>query len=185
MKKKKQRTAQLIKTNLLALLDEKTLDKITVHDLCEKSMIQRSTFYNHYQDKYQVLEEINHELVLTVDKHLEKRFSATEIDTILYTIIADINQEQFLKMITIQEGPVNLRKKLKELLKVRFKAFLEQHYLPSLQDVSQPFLEELFSVIALTYIEYSVTNGPSKKNSAFLNELQKKFLSTDPASILK
>lgn len=33
MEKKKQRTAQLIKTNLLALLDEKTLDKITVHDL--------------------------------------------------------------------------------------------------------------------------------------------------------
>lgn len=48
------RTRTLLKTALLELLAENSLEKITVMDICEKSMIHRATFYKHFEDKYQL-----------------------------------------------------------------------------------------------------------------------------------
>ena len=39
------------------LLKEKPFQKITVIDICEKAHINRMTFYNHYQDKYDLFNE--------------------------------------------------------------------------------------------------------------------------------
>ncbi|WP_291580439.1 TetR/AcrR family transcriptional regulator [Clostridium sp. UBA6640] len=40
---------------LITLVEEKELDKITVNDLCNKAMVSRATFYNHFEDKYHLL----------------------------------------------------------------------------------------------------------------------------------
>ena len=48
------RTRTLLKNALLELLAENSLEKITVMDICEKSMIHRATFYKHFEDKYQL-----------------------------------------------------------------------------------------------------------------------------------
>lgn len=37
---------------LILLLKEKPFEEIKVSDICEKSLINRSTFYAHYEDKY-------------------------------------------------------------------------------------------------------------------------------------
>ena len=36
-----------------SLLEEKLFENITVHELCEKAMIRRATFYKHFADKYE------------------------------------------------------------------------------------------------------------------------------------
>ena len=51
-------TRQAIMYSLLKLLQEKSIDKITVKDICELCEINRNTFYNYYSDIYQVLEEL-------------------------------------------------------------------------------------------------------------------------------
>ena len=51
-------TRQAIMYSLLKLLQEKSIDKITVKDICELCEINRNTFYYYYSDIYQVLEEI-------------------------------------------------------------------------------------------------------------------------------
>lgn len=48
----------LIKAHLSEMLKEKTLDEISVSDLCKKAKISRSTFYTYYDGKHQVLEDI-------------------------------------------------------------------------------------------------------------------------------
>ena len=40
---------------LISLLKEKTFENIKVSDICEKALINRSTFYSHYNDKYELL----------------------------------------------------------------------------------------------------------------------------------
>lgn len=40
------------------LLEEKDLQKITVKEICEDAHINRSTFYNHFEDVYGVLEKM-------------------------------------------------------------------------------------------------------------------------------
>ena len=49
-------TRQAIMLCLLKLLDEKSIDKITVKDICERCEINRNTFYYYFGDIYEVLE---------------------------------------------------------------------------------------------------------------------------------
>ncbi len=50
------KTKRSIVDALMALLEKKTWDKITIKDICEQAMISRSTFYTHFADKYELLE---------------------------------------------------------------------------------------------------------------------------------
>lgn len=52
------RSRRLIKTALADLLLEKSLDKITVTDVVQRAEINRGTFYAHYRDISDVLDQI-------------------------------------------------------------------------------------------------------------------------------
>lgn len=45
-------TQKLLQNTLLALLAEKRFEVITVGEIAERAMVNRATFYRHYQDKY-------------------------------------------------------------------------------------------------------------------------------------
>ncbi len=49
------KTQSSIKQILIHLLKQKELEKITVTELCELADINRSTFYSHYCDIYELL----------------------------------------------------------------------------------------------------------------------------------
>jgi len=51
-------TKRAIQSAFLALLEERTLNKITVRDITDRCGINRNTFYYHYQDIPALLEEI-------------------------------------------------------------------------------------------------------------------------------
>ncbi len=50
-----QRTRQLIRDALIELMMEKRYEKITIQDIIDRANIGRATFYNHYQDKDDLL----------------------------------------------------------------------------------------------------------------------------------
>jgi AcrR family transcriptional regulator len=50
-----QRTRQTLSLALIALVQEKRYETITVQDICERANVGRSTFYTHYQDKDDLL----------------------------------------------------------------------------------------------------------------------------------
>ncbi len=43
---------------ILKLLEKKSFEKISITDICKTAMINRSTFYDHYNDKYELLASI-------------------------------------------------------------------------------------------------------------------------------
>ena len=49
------RTQKLLWEALMALLAEKAFEAISVKDICERAMVHRTTFYKHYEDKYNLL----------------------------------------------------------------------------------------------------------------------------------
>ncbi len=50
------RTLISLQQAMLTLLAEKSFEEIAVQALCEKSMLPRATFYNYFDDKYDLLE---------------------------------------------------------------------------------------------------------------------------------
>ena len=49
------RTRKLLSNTLLDMMEEESIEKISVIDLCNKAMVNRATFYAHFEDKYHLL----------------------------------------------------------------------------------------------------------------------------------
>lgn len=49
------RTLDALHRAMISLLTEKPFEEITVQELCEDSMLPRATFYNYFEDKYDLL----------------------------------------------------------------------------------------------------------------------------------
>lgn len=64
------RTKKSIKEALLQLVSEKDLSKITVCELVERANISRKTFYLHYKDITDILEEVEMDLVKLLKESL-------------------------------------------------------------------------------------------------------------------
>ncbi len=64
-------TKNLLKEALIELLQEKHISNISVKELCEKADINRSTFYSHYADPYDLLHQIEKEVLSNVMQYLD------------------------------------------------------------------------------------------------------------------
>lgn len=77
-KKENQRvrlTKKLFQNSLASLMKEKPFYQITVSDICLRSELNRSTFYKHYSNVYDILLELETELIDSAKKCI------SEIDT--------------------------------------------------------------------------------------------------------
>lgn len=72
-------TRNAIRGAFLRLLGEKPVGKITVSLLCEQAGVNRSTFYMHYRDVYELLEGMKEELLEKIDL-LCQELSSREYD---------------------------------------------------------------------------------------------------------
>lgn len=69
------KTKRAIREALLKLVKEKDFAKVSVRDLCAYAEINRGTFYLHYQDKYDLLERIELELLDTLRELMSRRLA--------------------------------------------------------------------------------------------------------------
>ena len=60
------RTRQMLHRAFEALLAEKNFEEITVHDIAERSTVNRATFYDHFPDKFALLEDLISENFKTI-----------------------------------------------------------------------------------------------------------------------
>ncbi|MBR1758252.1 MAG: TetR family transcriptional regulator [Lachnospiraceae bacterium] len=66
-----ERTDRDITNALLALMERKPLEKISVQEILEEAMINRSTFYQHFPDKYAVLEKLQERYLTEMTETIE------------------------------------------------------------------------------------------------------------------
>ena len=51
-------TRMALEDSLIELMTKKPISKITIKELCENADINRTTFYSHYSDQYDLLRQI-------------------------------------------------------------------------------------------------------------------------------
>ena len=62
---------------LLDLMREKQFEEIKVSDICDKALINRSTFYAHFEDKYELLARYIKEMKESLAEELKKNKNIT------------------------------------------------------------------------------------------------------------
>lgn len=77
----------LLKNALMDLLSEKgSVTKISVRELCERADLNRSTFYAHYSEPKELLEEVEAELLDATREHLQKIGAKNDIGAHRYLL---------------------------------------------------------------------------------------------------
>lgn len=66
-------TKRLLKDGLLRLMQKQNLDKISVTQLCSESGINRATFYRHYEQPKDILNELRYEMSANVKAIVSKQ----------------------------------------------------------------------------------------------------------------
>lgn len=61
-------TKLFLKESLIRRMQEKPISRITVKELCEDAEINRATFYAHYQDQYDLLQQTEQALIDDVNR---------------------------------------------------------------------------------------------------------------------
>lgn len=110
------RSKQLIREAMITLLNKKSLTEITVSDIVKTANINRGTFYNHYGNPIDVLEEIKEELMQKLSSALMLSKEKKDVDTFLNTIIEHFkrNEEEYRKI--IDAIPMSVIDKMKQEL---------------------------------------------------------------------
>lgn len=94
------KTKNLIYNTLIELMKDKTFEEIKVSDICNKSLINRSTFYSHYEDKYDLLVDFINSLKNEFISELNKNNSKLN------------NKEYYIELIKIFLNHIEERKEM-------------------------------------------------------------------------
>ncbi len=78
-----QKTYLALHNTFTQLLEEKRFEDLTVNELCERSMIRRTTFYKHFADKYEYFSFYLRESISAFRDGSASDVAADEIDAYL------------------------------------------------------------------------------------------------------
>lgn len=121
-----EKTKKHIINAFIELRSKKALEKITVRELCELAQINKSTFYAHYQDIFDLSDSIESDLVSNIVKSLsrpEAIFEQPDVFTRELTM-ACVAQKNLIQVVFSgnQEGHLSYR------LEASIKEFIFQLY---------------------------------------------------------
>jgi AcrR family transcriptional regulator len=125
MDRRQLRTKQLLRKTLFVLMEEKAIESITVTDISNRADINRGTFYLHFRDVSDMLEQIKEEMfekirkvVIQMDlRELMEYASKGEPYPILVKIFEEfVSNADFFKAIFGPNGDMSFARRLKEFM---------------------------------------------------------------------
>ena len=105
------KTRKVIRECLTELLKEKRIQDITVREIAEKADINRGTFYLHYKDIFDLMEQIENELLEELEEVL-RRYRASDLLTnpaVVFTEVFHLVKENsgMVSILIGENGDIN------------------------------------------------------------------------------
>ena len=117
MDRKKRYTRMVLQDSLIELMREKPINKITIKELCENADVNRSTFYAHFSDQFELLSTIEEETLSWAKVAFENLVGSAsdEAETIkglegICQYIAD--NSKHLQILMSEQGDISFQKQL-------------------------------------------------------------------------
>lgn len=148
------KTKRLLKETLLTLIQETGFENITVKKLTEQAKINRSTFYAHFYDKYDLLEKTMNEELLSFAEEVapksEDDLMATHIPKSLYLKATQYvyQQADFFKIMMGENGPPTFQQQFLQIIKKYMADHLEKFH-------SQPDKMDMPKGLFISYVAHA------------------------------
>lgn len=122
--KRCRKTRKAIKTSLIKLMTEKDISDITITEIAEEADINRKTFYAHYRDLYDILDEIENDLINKLFRILDN----ADILKSMYNpyplfkeLTSEINKDfEFYRLLVQSKNYNSFLNKIQGIFKARF-----------------------------------------------------------------
>lgn len=109
-------TRMALQDSLMELMRDKPINKITIKELCEKADLNRTTFYAHYTDQYDLLRKIGDESLAWAKEAitvLTEKTDAHETMKVLESICQYLAQNsKHLQILMSEQGDTDFQKEL-------------------------------------------------------------------------
>ncbi len=165
-------TERAIVQSLLELLEEKSIDRITVKDITNRCDISRNTFYYHYHDIYEVLEVfiVTHTEVLFskyednqdweggFEDILEFIYRNKAVINNIYMVVDRSSIRQFLNELIYRHAAIVINKEI-----------AGQEYSSKALDVITDFYKNAFFEAIITWIDEGMKQRPKELATLYSN----------------
>ena len=160
--KKREATKNKIKECFAHLVIEKGFQSVTVSDIARKTNLNRGTFYLHYLDKFDLLQQLEEDLLAGFKEEFEKGngkiygLCLMHPDIIVSAMNFALKNNLFIKALISENGPLGFIEKFKVMLRDHLRT--QKDYLTTLAkrfgNVPKDYAEEILlarvtSILAL------------------------------------
>jgi AcrR family transcriptional regulator len=109
-------TKMVLRDSLTELMKEKSILRITIKDICDIADVSRSTFYAHYKDQYDLLQQIQEETIANIEKLLEK-YNSDESKAGIVKMLEELlhyiaDNGESIQVLLSENGDINFQKKI-------------------------------------------------------------------------
>jgi AcrR family transcriptional regulator len=142
-----QRTRQLLRDALFALIIERGYEGIAIQDITERANLGRTTFYLHYQDKEELLKAsvkaLMHELQIDVEPSVAENYPYQMWCIRIFEHVAQ--RPQLYQALLRETGPVNIG----NLMRIYFAELFQRYTLdPLKKENGSPLKNEILAAHA-------------------------------------
>ncbi|OFO48799.1 hypothetical protein HMPREF3031_00025 [Staphylococcus sp. HMSC072B07] len=126
------RSKLTIKRAMLDFLTKKPFKHITIKDISDKAMVGRSTFYHHYLDKYDLVDNLITDSLDDYEKTLHKRLTEPHVDI-----------EHFLSTLELDSKTLLLLRQIESTELEKDTPFKERHVIIEVEGINPAMVSNI------------------------------------------
>ena len=133
-------TKKVLRDSLLSIMQAKQIKEITVKEVCEAAQLNRATFYKHYSDCYDLLEQIENELIEDFAASLQyvDTFDVRKLVTAIFDMIE--RNHELCRLLIFEHGDDTI---IQKMIAISHDVSLE-NWRPKMKKAGDEELEMLF-----------------------------------------
>jgi len=159
---RKIKTERDIQAAFLSLLGTKGFRHLTVADICQTALTSRSTFYAHYLDKYDLLDQMVAHYSAIFASRVDLRFDqmiAGEIDQMIADLLGDMaeNRQAIEILFKVHEPNADLQANFRAMLLKKWQTFIVAQQPKTAAPIE--LIAAMGTNAQMTLIEWEITHG--------------------------
>ncbi len=151
-------TKTTIQVNFISLLKEKTLNKITVKEICSLAEINRATFYKYYKDAYDLMDKIEDEMLTELQEAMKDSLS-DGVNKTLIRILEKMKEDCSLyETLFSDNGDTGFPMKIFRMCYKEFESYIGKKY-PNLSKTQRAWIYVYTAQGSSGILNYWISDG--------------------------